>query len=675
MTIPGRFRSVRVLQIAALGALAASAADAVSVADAATENPFARQVGSFVSTPSSLTDVGGTLYFVADNGASGPELWKSDGTAWGTARVKDIAAGPAGSSPASLLNWNGTLVFTADDGVHGRELWKSDGTEAGTVMVKDVLPGVDGSAPASLVVLKGRLYFGADDGVHGRELWTSDGTDAGTSLVKDIRPGPEGSDPDSIIDQLYTAVRVGIGYDYVHDGMLYFAADDGVAGRELWRSDGTESGTELFADVRPGPEGSGPRNLLASDGDIVFSFVADDGVHGVAPWASWGGGIGDGTFMTRGVPTGADGKSAPFSIDGEFAVFDDADGGELWIVGGFEATKPEEVRPGPLGSSPRSIVRALGNVMFSADDGVSGRELWTTTYRFNQSPGTRRIADIAPGAAGSDPQSITEVSGLTVVFSADDGISGRELWASDGTEAGTRMLQDIVPGPAGSDPSQFTTSGTLLYFTATDPAGGPALYVAFRSRLGGRVYERDFDGDGFVDDVESAVGSSTVDPESTPDGLAAPHAGSVLERLAVRLNYARSGADTAALAGVFHAPRAFSPEGKRVFVDVGGAVRSFVLDARGVGATPQGDQFRFHAESRGATKVRARWSAKLAPTDLAAKLEPSGFQNITARGSGFPLTFVFIEGVGVVFSDTPDVRWRARAGRSSVAHLARRFRF
>ena len=83
----------------------------------------------------------------------------------------------------------GTLFFTANDGDHGRELWKSDGTAAGTVLVKDINPDGRSSYPErARPTSNGTLFFTADDGTHRQELWKSDGTAAGTVLVKDINP-------------------------------------------------------------------------------------------------------------------------------------------------------------------------------------------------------------------------------------------------------------------------------------------------------------------------------------------------------------------------------------------------------------------------------------------------------------------------------------------------------
>lgn len=82
-----------------------------------------------------MTNVGGTLLFAANDGVSGYELWKSDGTAAGTVQVADINVGPSGASPASLTNVNGRLFFSANDAVHG-ELWYID-PQGGT-------PGIPG---------------------------------------------------------------------------------------------------------------------------------------------------------------------------------------------------------------------------------------------------------------------------------------------------------------------------------------------------------------------------------------------------------------------------------------------------------------------------------------------------------------------------------------------------
>ena len=54
-------------------------------------------------------------------------------------------------------------------------------------MVKDIYPGAADGSPQSLTDLNGILYFNANDNVHGRELWRSDGTESGTYMIKDIQ--------------------------------------------------------------------------------------------------------------------------------------------------------------------------------------------------------------------------------------------------------------------------------------------------------------------------------------------------------------------------------------------------------------------------------------------------------------------------------------------------------
>jgi ELWxxDGT repeat protein len=66
---------------------------------------------------------------------------------------------------------NDTLFFQATDGEHGMELWTSDGTAAGTALVKDINPGANGSFPGQFINVNGTLFFTADDGVHGAEFW------------------------------------------------------------------------------------------------------------------------------------------------------------------------------------------------------------------------------------------------------------------------------------------------------------------------------------------------------------------------------------------------------------------------------------------------------------------------------------------------------------------------
>ena len=225
------------------------------------------------SNPQNLTDVNGTLFFTADDGETGRELWKSNGTASGTVLVKDINSGTDGAftDDSPLIAVGNLLLFAADDGTHGDELWRSNGTSSGTVLVKDINPGSDGNLSYynGFTELDGTLYFSAKDDTHGRELWKSDGTAAGTVLVKDINPGS-----DTYGDEYasYPFYMGSIG------DMLYFSGKNATTGRELWQSDGTEAGTVLVADVVSGTGGLYPSALESVNGILVFS--GDEGTGG-----------------------------------------------------------------------------------------------------------------------------------------------------------------------------------------------------------------------------------------------------------------------------------------------------------------------------------------------------------------------------------------------------------
>jgi uncharacterized delta-60 repeat protein len=194
------------------------------------------------SNPYSLTVSGTTLFFVANDGQHGVELWQSGGQFLNTRMVRDVR--PTGvpnqsSNPRNLIDVDGVVFFTANDGTNGDELWRTTGDEITTAaLVKNIRPGIPGSlaalTPTSLANVDGTLYFAANDGTNGTELWKSDGTTAGTVIVRNIRPRTGNSLPTRL-----TAV----------DGSLYFTANDGTSGEEVWISDGTEAGTRILFDI------------------------------------------------------------------------------------------------------------------------------------------------------------------------------------------------------------------------------------------------------------------------------------------------------------------------------------------------------------------------------------------------------------------------------------------
>lgn len=235
-------------------------------------------------------------YFTASDVNHGNELWVSDSTVNGTMMVKDINPGISNSYISNLIVCNNKLFFTANNGINGNELWVSNGTSSGTEMLKDFNSGVINSEFYSFAIFNNKLYFYTDDGINGRELWSSDGTSNGTSMVKDIYSGLSSSQPKNYTPSMIVIIN----------NKLYFSATDGINGSELWESDGTFNGTIMIKDIYPG-SASG---VMITGGGSTFSiynnkmyFRANDGINGNELWMSDG--TSDGTLMVKDIQPGS----------------------------------------------------------------------------------------------------------------------------------------------------------------------------------------------------------------------------------------------------------------------------------------------------------------------------------------------------------------------------------
>ncbi|MCG8385954.1 MAG: hypothetical protein MJA30_10460, partial [Cytophagales bacterium] len=185
----------------------------------------------------SVTQVGDRIFFEADDGVAGSELWVYDATTGSVEMITDLNPSGGISTGGNIIAFGNGVLFRGTDGVSAQELFFSDGTPGGTQLVKDINPS-GGSFPEDFIEFKGEMYFSANDGTNGKELWKTDGTTAGTVLVKDINPG------------IGTGMEANTGKMFGQNGTyLFFRANDGTHGSELWISDGTTVGTRMVADL------------------------------------------------------------------------------------------------------------------------------------------------------------------------------------------------------------------------------------------------------------------------------------------------------------------------------------------------------------------------------------------------------------------------------------------
>ncbi len=384
--------------------------------------------------------------------------------------IKDLNPGEPNSDPGWFVEINDVVYFPANDGTNGIELWRTDATEAGTSMVKNIGTGASSMCESVYgcgsehIVMNDILYFRATDNVHGAEIWRSDGTDAGTYMIKDINPGLGDNSNSIFMSAQYFAEM---------NDVLYFAADGGGNNIELWRSDGTEAGTYLVKDLALGGS-SVPEFISAIENNIYFRCKNDDGESEL--WKSDG--TEAGTILLKQMwVTATEYQNMFIAYDG-FIYFRGGVGDpydqELWRTDGTPAGTELFMNINEDdgdGSDPKQFFILNDKLFFVADNGDDDF-IFTSDGTV---AGTQKLLDengddVLPGNYAFLP------SENKIYFSATNADFDDGLWVTDGTNAGTKFLSEYGSGAFDASSATVVNGNNIVYSGYDDDNGCTTVF-------------------------------------------------------------------------------------------------------------------------------------------------------------------------------------------------------
>jgi LruC domain-containing protein len=365
-------------------------------------------------------------------------------------QAADIYAGAGSSYPTNMTLYSGVLYFSANDGTNGKQLWRYDGTSVTRVSL--INPGMDlyqGLSPAYLTVYNGSLYFqGITDTSPAVQLYSYNGSGApsapsnainmripqylrvwgtrlfmgGTNTTNALGQQLQSYDGSTVnttpVSALINCAPQSL---TVFNNLLVFSALDGSAARQLWRYDGTNppnvvTGYSLNAGVAPGSD------IVLFNGALYFR--ASDGINGQQLWRY------DGTnppsVVTNLDPGGIGGVSpsgmAIFNSGLYFRGTDGASGWELWKYDGSTASRVVDLNPlTGDGLASADMIVFNGALYFCGTDGTAGYQLW-------KYDGTNAsLVKIINQNGDASPQRFQAYNNK-LYFQATDGSSGVELW-------------------------------------------------------------------------------------------------------------------------------------------------------------------------------------------------------------------------------------------------------
>ena len=212
--------------------------------------------------------------------------------------------------------------------------------------------------------------------------------------------------------------------------------------------------------------------------------------------------------------------------------------------------------------------------------------------------------------------------------------------SKDHANSSIGTVADASDGPAGVAYDDAFAANVVRASVAllAQQAGyeGPAAAVA-----------SDSDGDGFSDEIETALGSDPNSASSTPLGLPPATPAGALDTIGmtVGLDFVNTASDTLAATGVLPLHAGFAPKGAIVIVDMGGVVKSLTLAAGGTG-TKGNNTFVLKAKLKNgvvATDQLAQFSLTLGQGNFKKQLAKFDVLNAThsQKPVTVPLTIIF----------------------------------
>lgn len=384
-------------------------------------------------------------------------LCVTDGTAAGTIGISALG----GSTNISTIIPTQDFVYIITSDVtfspsiaSTDKIWKSDGTSLGTSLVYafQTAPGLSNLGTYYSVLTHKKnyavdgntLYFSAYDSTNGKELWKTNGTASGTIMLKDIRTG--------------TASSQTSGFCKIPSTTLFIAQSVALENK-LWKTNGTTVGTEQIPVAEP-------FFIVNQDmvklGDKVI-FFAHNTVDGYEPYVSDG--TAAGTFMLKNInPSGnsltTQAMGLHLKIAGQYCYFIANNGTStaLWRTDGT-ITGTIEVMP--------NVTNGISDTAYSTTD---AENLWfleyngSNTIKLYKTNGTINGSSLVHTTL-SYAQNLITYKGALWFQSRDLGaLFNAEVWRSDGLFENTQLALEVASSSASSDPYAFFELNNKLYF-------------------------------------------------------------------------------------------------------------------------------------------------------------------------------------------------------------------